>query len=175
MLDTLALLMALLIVMSSLYVFTRPNRFRIARAQSINAPPEKIFPFINDLRALNTWLPFLEPDPDIRLTYSDPSKGRGAVNEFDGNHRVGAGRVEITESVPHSRVAMRLQMSRPMTCDNNVEFTLRPSGGKTDVTWAMEGKSSIMSKLVGIFINTDKMVGAQFEKGLAELKSLAEK
>ena len=175
MLDTLALLVAPLIVLGSLYVFTRPDRFRIARTQSFNAPPEKIFPFINDLRVLNTWLPFLKPDPDIRLTYSGPSSGRGAVNDFDGNRHVGAGRVEITESIPNSKVVMRLQMSRPMACDNTVEFTLRPSGDNTDVTWAMEGKSSFMSKLVGTFINADKMVGAQFEKGLAELKALAEK
>jgi carbon monoxide dehydrogenase subunit G len=175
MLDTLVLLVALLIVLVLLYTFKRPDRFRIARTQGINAPPEKIFPYINDLRALNTWLPFLKPDPDIRLTYSGPSSGRGALNEFDGNRQVGAGRVEITESIPHSKVVMRLQMSRPMACDNTVEFTLRPNGDNTDITWAMEGKSSFMSKLVGILINTDKMVGAQFEKGLADLKALAEK
>jgi uncharacterized protein YndB with AHSA1/START domain len=175
MLDTVVLFVALLAVAGLLYVLTRPGRFQIARSRIINAPPEKIFPYVNDLRAMNTWLPFLKPDPDIRLNYIGPSSGKGAVNEFDGNSKVGAGRVEITDSVSPSKVAMRLQMSRPMACDNAVAFTLIPRGGATDVTWSMEGKCSFMSKLMGIFIDTDEMVGGQFEKGLADLKALAEK
>ena len=175
MIDTFALLMALLIVAGLLYVATRPDRFHIARTATINAAPEKIFPYINDLRAMNTWMPFLKPDPNIRLTYSGPSSGKGAVNEFDGNNQVGAGRVEITGSVAPSKVEMRLQMSRPMACDNAIAFTLKPGASATDVTWAMEGGNSLLSKIMGIFINTEKMVGGQFEKGLADLKTLAEK
>jgi uncharacterized protein YndB with AHSA1/START domain len=165
------LLLATLLVLAA----SRPSEFSIARTTSVAAPPEKIFPLINDLRQMNTWMPFVNPDPNIQLTYSGPASGKGAANDFSGNNQVGAGRVEIIDSIPPSKIAMRLLMTRPMACDNKVEFALVPNGRTTTVTWTMSGKNSFLSKLMCLVLDPDKMVGGQFEKGLVDLKALAEK
>ena len=175
MLSTVLMILGLLVLVALLYVATRPNSFRYARSASMRAPPEKVFPLINNLRTLNTWMPFVKPDPNIKLDYSGPESGKGATNDFSGNSQVGAGRLEITDSQPPNKVTMRLVMTRPMACDNTVEFTLVPAGSMTNVTWAMSGKNSLMSKLMCLAMNPDKMIGGMFEKGLADLKGLAEK
>jgi hypothetical protein len=164
-----ALLAALL-----LSAATKPNTCQFARSIRIAAAPERIFPLIDDLRAMNTWNPFVKADPNIRLAYSGPARGVGAVNIFDGNRKVGAGQVEIIESVAPTKVVMALRMDRPMKCRNRVEFTLAAQPNGTNVTWAMSGPQPFIGKLMSIFISTDKMVGGAFEAGLADLKSRAE-
>jgi uncharacterized protein YndB with AHSA1/START domain len=157
------------------YAATRPDAFQVARSVSIKAPPEKIFPLIDDLRAFNKWNPFLKNDPATKLSYSGPDRSKGAAHEWEGNSRVGKGRVEITDSVPSSKIVMKLDMIKPMEGHNRVEFTLEPSGDATTVTWAMSGESAYIAKVIGVVMSMDKMVGGEFEKGLADLKSLAEK
>jgi uncharacterized protein YndB with AHSA1/START domain len=161
-----------------LYAATKPDTCQFARSIHIAAPPERIFPLIDDLRAMNAWNPFVKADPNIRLAYSGPASGVGAVNTFEGNGKVGAGEAEIIESVAPAKVVMALRMDRPIKCRNRVEFTLapRPNGAdvSTDVTWAMSGAQPFVGKLMSILINTDKMVGGAFEAGLAELKARAE-
>ena len=156
------------------YASTKPNECNFSRSIHILAPPEKIFPLIDDPRAMNEWNPFVKADPNIKLSYSGPPNGVGAANDFDGDNKVGAGRAEIIESAPSSKVVVALRMDRPMKCQNRVEFTIVPSGNGSDVTWAMSGKQPFMGKLFSVFVNTEKMVSGAFETGLADLKARAE-
>jgi uncharacterized protein YndB with AHSA1/START domain len=153
---------------------SKPNAFRIQRSTTIKAPAEKIFPHLDDLHAHSAWSPF-EKDPDMKRTHSGAPRGKGAIYEWDGNRQVGSGRIAITDTVPNSKVMLKLDMFRPFTAHNVVEFTLVPNGSGTNVSWAMQGPQPFMAKLMSTFINCDKMVGSQFEEGLAKLKAIAER
>jgi len=155
------------------YAASKPDSFAVQRTTLIDAPPEQIFPLIDDLRAQAAWSPF-EKDPAMRRTHSGPPRGPGAFYAWDGDRRVGAGQIAITESTPPSKVVLSLKMLRPFKADNTVEFTLDRTGAGTRVTWAMRGRSPFMAKLMGLFMNCDNMVGKQFEEGLAKLKTLVE-
>lgn len=155
------------------YAATKPGRFKIGRSTTIAAPAESIFPMIDDLRAQSAWSPF-EKDPNMKRTYSGPPRGKGAVYAWDGNRQVGAGRIAITASVPSSKVVLLLEMFRPFKVTNTVEFALQANHASTDVAWSMEGSQPYMGKLMSLFMNCDKMVGGEFEEGLAKLKALAE-
>ena len=174
---TLAAIVAIIIVAAAAavmaYAATKPDTFRIQRATRIKAPPEKIFPLINDLHAHAAWSPF-EKDPAMRRKHSGAPHGEGAVYEWDGNRQVGAGRIAITDSRPPSHVTMALDMFKPFEAHNLVQFTVQPEGDSTNVTWAMNGRQPLMAKLMSTLIDCDKMVGSQFEEGLAKLKVLAE-
>jgi hypothetical protein len=154
---------------------TKPDTFRVARSISIKAPPEQIFPLINDLNRQLTWIPF-DKDPAAKRAFGTIAAGKGAFYAWDGNSDVGQGSIEITEAMAPTKVAMKLDMVRPMEAHNVVEFTLdRGEGaGDTSVTWAMQGEQPFLGKVLSTFINCEKMVGSEFEKGLAKLKTLAE-
>lgn len=170
------LLIAVVVVAGLLiYATTKPDQFQIARSVVIKAPPEKIFPLIDSPRAFNTWNPFLRKDPATKVTYRGPASGRGAANDWEGDRHVGRGSFEITDSQPPSRIQMKLDMSSPMEAHNRVEFSLQPQGSSTQVTWAMSGPSPYISKVMTTVLSMDRMVGSEFEKGLADLKALAEK
>ena len=168
---------ALVLIVAALlaYAATGPDTFRVQRSTGINAPAERIFPLIASLRSMNTWNPFLEPDPAIKLAYSGPDSGKGAAHTWSGNSKVGEGRIEITDAARSSRVAMQLDMVKPMKGSSAVEFTLQPNGNTTTVTWTMSGRQSFIVRLMSVFIDCDKMVGPQFEKGLGKLKAIAER
>ena len=168
-----AVVIAVAVVAVLVYAATKPDKFGVQRAASIGAPPEKIFPLIDDLHAHTSWSPF-EKDPNMKRTHSGAARGKGAIYEWEGNRQVGAGRLAIIDSTP-SKVTMALDMLKPFEAHNVVEFTLEPKGGSTNVTWAMRGRQPYMAKLMSTFINCDKMVGSQFEEGLAKLKALAER
>ncbi len=153
---------------------TRVDSFRTARTQRIEAPPAKLFPLINDLRAMNTWNPYALREPSGTNVYRGPASGPGAANEF-ATSKSGTGNIEILEAVPPSKVVLRLQMIKPFKADNRVEFTLVPHGSATDVTWAMSGKQPLLAKAMTLFIDCDKMVGRDFEEGLRNLKGIAER
>jgi len=169
-----AIVIAAIIAALLVYVSAKPDTFRIQRSAAIAAPPEKIFPHLNDLRAHLAWSPF-EKDPAVKRTMSPASAGKGAVYEWNGNREVGAGRIAITDSVPSSKVVLSLDMIKPFPANNTVEYTLEPKGNTTAVTWAMSGKQPFMFKLMSTFIDCEKMVGSQFELGLANLKAIAER
>lgn len=157
------------------YAATRPGLFHVQRSKVISAPADRIFPLISNLERMNTWNPFAKGDPKLKLTYSGPESGAGAAYDWDSEGRAGKGRVEITDASPPSRVVMRLIMIRPIAADNVVEFTLRPQGGTTEVTWAMTGESRpLIAKLMDALFNMNRMVGSEFEKGLTDLKAMAE-
>lgn len=158
-----------------IYAATKPGTFRIQRATRINAPAEKIFAILNDFQRWVAWSPYEKKDPDMKRTYSGAANGRGAVYAFEGNRQIGAGRLEITDASPPSRVALTLDMIKPFACHNLIEFTLEAHGDVTNVTWAMNGASPYFAKVMTMFCNMDSMVGKDFEAGLASLKTVAEK
>jgi len=173
MIATILIVIAVAVAAVLAYAATKPDTFMVRRSASIAAPPEKIFPMIDDLRAQSTWSPF-EKDPNMKRTHSGAPRGKGAVYAWDGNRQVGAGRIAITESVPTSKVVLLLDMIRPFKAHNTVEFTLDRIGAGTNVTWAMQGRQPYMAKVMGLFVDCDKMCGGMFEEGLAKLKALAE-
>jgi uncharacterized protein YndB with AHSA1/START domain len=153
----------------------RPDEFTVTRAANISAPPEEIFSHVNDLHKWEAWSPWAKLDPNAKNTFSGADTGAGAAMAWDGNKKVGAGQMTITESQPSGLIRLRLDFRKPMQATNTVEFAFRPEGGQTVVTWSMAGKSCSMSKVFGLFMDFDKMCGCQFEKGLASLKSVTEK
>jgi hypothetical protein len=171
-----SILLVVGLALAGLLVFaaTRPDRFSVQRSITVNAPPAKIHPLINDLHQFNTWNPYEKKDPQIKGSYRGPAAGPGARYEFQGNKDVGAGSLEIIDSRTPATVALRLDMTAPMAASNIITFTLRPYGQGTEVTWAMEGASPFIGKLIGIFIDMDTMIGRDFEAGLVNLKARAE-
>jgi uncharacterized protein YndB with AHSA1/START domain len=157
------------------FVLTRPDSFRIERAASIKAAPAKIFALLNDFRQWGQWSPWEKLDPEMKRTHSGAASGKGAAYAWEANKKVGAGRMEITDTTPPSRVAIKLDFIRPFEAHNSIEFTLKAAGDSTQVTWAMIGSNAFMGKVMSIFMNMDKLVGKDFETGLANLKTVAEK
>ncbi len=153
----------------------RPNEFAAQRSVSIHAPPEKIYPLINDFRQWPAWSPWERLDPNMQRTLSGAPSGRGAVYAWDGSGKVGAGRMEIKEATAPSKIGIQLDFIRPFEGHNITDFTLAPRGDSTEVTWLMHGPSPFVSKLMGLFVNMDTMIGKDFEAGLANLKVAAEK
>jgi Polyketide cyclase / dehydrase and lipid transport len=174
MLRAITIIVALVISGVLLFAATRPDTFRIQRTASIKAPPEKLFPLINDLRRFNTWNPYEKKDPDMKGRYSGAARGKGAAYAFAGNRDVGMGSIEITDSAAPRQVSMRLHMIEPFEASNNIEFVLEPKGEVTQVTWAMEGNVPYPAKILQLFVSMDRMVGQDFEAGLANLKAAAE-
>ena len=171
---TIAIVAILALAALLIFAATRPDSFRVERATSIKAPPEKVFALINDLRRWDAWSPYDKKDPAMKRTLSGAASGPGAVYEWDGNQEIGKGRMEITDSSPPSKITIRLDFVKPFEAHNVVEFTLRPQDEATLVTWAMHGPSPYISKLMGIFFSMDEMIGKDFEAGLANLRTVAE-
>lgn len=169
-----AIVLAVAIAAILIRAATKPDHFRIARAATINAPADKIFPLINDLQSFKLWSPF-EKDPAMQRDISMPSSGKGATYAWKGDRNVGSGHMQITESNAPSQVKIDLVMLTPFAASNKVEFNLAPRGGTTELTWAMHGSSPFMMRVMSIFCSTDKMVGGEFEKGLANLKRITER
>ncbi|MGE0424265.1 MAG: SRPBCC family protein [Reyranellaceae bacterium] len=177
MLDIILIIVAVIaaaIIALLIYAATRPSRFRVQRSITINAPAESIFPQVNDLRAQQSWSPWEAKDPAMKRTYGGAQSGKGAKYEWQGNKQVGHGRMEIVESTPPTRLLMKLDFIAPFPANNMAEFILEPRGDSTVVTWAIFGPSPYMSKLMGIFMSFDKMIGKEFDTGLAKLKALME-
>jgi uncharacterized protein YndB with AHSA1/START domain len=174
-LKTLGITVAVLLAALLIFAATKPDTFRVQRAASIKAPPEKIFPLINDFQGWGAWSPWEKMDPALKRSYSGAPSGKGAVYAWQGNSEVGVGRMEITESSPSSRIAINLDFVKPFEAHNAVEFRLDPKGDATSITWTMQGHTPYLAKIVHVFFDMDSMVGKQFETGLANLKALAEK
>ena len=153
----------------------KPDTFRVQRAASIQAPPEKIFPLINDFGRWAAWSPYEKKDPAMKRAFGAATAGKGAVYEWAGDKNVGKGRMEIAESAAPSKVILKLDFSEPFEAHNIVEFTMTPKGGATEVSWDMHGATPYLAKIVHVFFDMDRMVGRDFEAGLASLKALAER
>ena len=167
----LAVIIAIVLILAS----TKPNTFRIQRAAVMNAPAEKIFPLIADFHQWLNWSPWEGKDPALKRTYSGAEHGQGAVYAWDGNKNVGSGRMEILQANSPSKVVIKLDFLKPFEAHNTAEFTMLPQGGATNVVWVMHGPAPFMSKVMQVFMNMDRMIGRDFEAGLANLKTMTEK
>ena len=175
MLKNIAIAVVVLIAAVLVFAATRPDNFRVQRATSIKAPPEKIFPLIADLHSWGLWSPWEKKDPAMKRIYSGAASGKGAVYAWEGNSKVGEGRMEITDVSPPSKVTIKLDFVKPMEGHSIAEFTLEPKGDSTNVAWTMYGPTAYVAKVMGIFVSMDEMIGKEFETGLANLRTVAEK
>jgi hypothetical protein len=148
--------------------------FEVVRSTTIAAPPERVHGLIDDFHAWRAWSPWEDVDPDLRRDYSGPDSGVGAKYAWEGNRKAGKGNMEIVASTPEL-VEVRLQFEKPWKATNQTLFELAPSGdGATGVTWRMRGRTTGVAALFSRFMSMDKMVGGDFEKGLARMKAAAE-
>lgn len=174
MLHFILIALAVVVVLFILVVATRPSQFRVTRSARMTAPPDRIFAQVNELRKWEAWNPWGKLDPNTKLVYDGPPAGVGASYTWAGNNQVGEGMNTIINSQPGERVLLRLDFAKPMKATNMAEFTFVPDGSQTVVTWSMTGKYNFVGKVFGLFVNCDTMIGGQFEKGLAAMKSLVE-
>jgi len=152
----------------------RPDEFVVLRSTKISAPPEQVFPHVNNLHKWEAWSPWAKLDPNVKNSFEGAASGAGAAMSWDGNKKVGEGRMTIIESKPNDLIRFKLEFVRPFKATNSAEFAFKPEGGQTVVTWSMSGKSNFFFKAFGLFMNCDDMVGKDFEKGLAAMKSVVE-
>jgi uncharacterized protein YndB with AHSA1/START domain len=174
MLHIILIAIAAVIVLFIIIVAMQPNEFRVTRSAGIAAPPENIFPRANDLHKWEAWSPWAKMDPACKNSYAGATAGTGAIFAWAGNKKVGEGQMTITESRPNELIRIKLEFLKPFKSTNTAEFTFKAEGGQTLVTWSMSGKNNFFFKAFSLFVNCDKMVGRDFEKGLAALKSVAE-
>lgn len=152
----------------------KPDHFRVERSLEIDARPDAIFPYVNDLKKQISWSPWEKKDPDMQRTYSGAEAGVGAKYHWSGDKNIGEGRMEIVESSPQKGIVMKLDFVSPMQANNMAEFRFDPRGDKTNVTWAIYGPMPLLSRAMGLFMSFDKMIGNEFEIGLINLKAQAE-
>lgn len=174
MFKTIAAFVAVGIAAVLIFASTRPDSFHVERSTLIKAPPDKIFGLINDFHRWTAWSPWEGLDPAMQRTHSGAAQGVGAAYAWQGNSKVGAGRMQITESGLPNKISIRLDFIQPFEAHNTAEFSLQPEGDATRVTWAMNGPSPYISKLMGVFVSIDSMIGKDFAAGLAKLKAAAE-
>jgi carbon monoxide dehydrogenase subunit G len=173
MLQIILIIVVVLIIAVLAFAATRPGTFKVERETTIKAPPERILAFINDFRRWVVWSPWERLDPALKRSYSGPASGPGTVYEWHGNSKVGQGRMEIMASSP-SATTIKLDFIKPFEAHNIADFTLLPQGGSTVVTWTMHGPKPYIAKLMHMFFDMNKLVGGDFERGLANLKAAAE-
>ena len=163
-----------LILILVVIIALQPATFTVTRSATIAAPPERVFAQVNDFKNWNGWSPWAKLDPNCQYTLGSPAGGEGATYAWAGNGDVGEGKMTITESKPAERVRIKLEFVKPFAATNQADFTFKPEGAGTNVTWSMSGEKNFLSKAFCMFIDMDQMVGGDFEKGLAEMKAIAE-
>lgn len=170
-----AVVLAIAIAVVLILAATKPDHFAVQRSTTVKAPPERIFALINDFHQWGSWSPYEHKDPAMKRTFSGAESGKGAVYAWDGDKNVGTGRMEILEASAPSKILIKLDFYTPFEAHNMAEFTMLPQGDDTNVSWRMHGPAPFMARIMHVFINIDKMVGNDFEAGLANLKRLTEK
>jgi hypothetical protein len=174
MLKKILITIAVIVVAFVVVVAMQPSEFRIVRSATISAPSPAVFAQVNDFHNWEAWSPWAKLDPAAKATFEGPSAGIGAIFRWAGNQEVGEGSMTITDSRPSDLIRIKLEFLRPFEATNTAQFTFKPAGNQTTVTWSMEGENNFIGKAVCLFMNMDKMVGGQFEKGLAQMKSVVE-
>ncbi|HEV8340787.1 MAG TPA: SRPBCC family protein [Candidatus Binatia bacterium] len=174
MLKIILIALAVIIIVFVIIVAMQPSEFRVTRSATISGPRSAVFAQVNDFHKWEAWNPWGKIDPAMKQTYEGAPAGTGAVYTWAGNKEAGEGRMTITESRPNDLIRIKLEFFKPFRATNTAEFTFKPEGNQTVVTWSMTGENNFMAKAVHLFMNMDKMVGGQFEKGLASMKSVAE-
>jgi hypothetical protein len=174
MLTKILIALAVIVVVLLIVVATRPSEFRVARTTTIAAPAPAVFAQVNDFHKWEAWNPWAKLDPAMKQTYEGAPAGIGAMYTWAGNHEVGEGRMTLTESRPNDLIRVRLEFVKPFKATNVAEFSFRLEGDRTAVTWSMTGRNNFMAKALHLVMNMDRMVGGQFEKGLAQMKAVVE-
>ena len=174
MLKKILIALAAILVVFAIVVALQPADFRITRSITIAAPPATVFAQVNDFHQWEAWSPWAKLDPAMKSLYDGPTEGPGTIYTWAGNSKVGKGRMTITDSHPHDLVRIQLEFLEPMTATNTAEFTFKAEGGQTLVNWTMTGANNFMGKGFNLVMNMDKMVGGDFEKGLAQMKARLE-
>lgn len=167
-------ILAALVVALVVLIALQPGTFLVSRSTTIAAPPATVFGHVNDFHKWADWSPWAKLDPAMKLFFDGPAAGTGAVYRWSGNSEVGEGQMTIVDSKPGERVEIQLVFIKPIAAVNNTEFIFKPDAGKTVVTWNMSGTNDFMAKAFSLFVSMDKLVGGDFEKGLAQLKSVSE-
>jgi uncharacterized protein YndB with AHSA1/START domain len=152
----------------------QPAEFRVTRTATLNAPATSVFAQVNDFHKWEAWSPFAKMDPAAKNTFAGAASGPGAEFSWDGNNKIGSGHMTILESRPNELIKIKLDFSRPIPANNLAEFTFKPEGSRTTVTWTMSGKNNLVGKAIGLVMNCDKMVGPQFEQGLHNIEAVSQ-
>ena len=168
------LIFVAIVVIFIIVVAMQPSDFRVTRTITTTAPASAVFALVNDLQKWDAWSPWAKLDPKARNSFEGPVSGTGAIMRWAGNNKVGQGSMTIIESRPDDFIRFKLEFLKPFAATNTSEFTFNSEDNQTTVTWSMYGKNNFMSKAMGLIMSCDKMVGGQFEKGLAALKSVVE-
>ena len=171
----LVVLLALVLGGLAAFIATRPSEFLIVRTRTFAAPPEVVFDYVSDFHRWTEWSPWEKLDPDLVRTHSGAPSGKGAIYEWSGNKKVGKGRMEIIGEQPPNRLDIKLDFLAPFEAHNQSVMTLEPGGAGTRMVWTMNGHANFMTKLMSVFMNMDKLIGADFERGLANLKAVVER
>ncbi len=174
MLKKILIAIGVIIIVFAVLVAMQPSEFHVVRAATMSAPAPAVFAQVNDFHNWEAWSPWAKLDPAMKKTYEGAPAGTGAISTWAGNKQVGEGRATITESRPSDLIRIELEFVRPFAATNTVEFTFKPEGNQTSVTWSMAGKNNFIAKAIHLFMDMDKMVGGDFEKGLAQMKSVVE-
>lgn len=167
--------LAVVIGLLAAFVATRPAEFSVARSATFAAPAPAVFAQVNELKKWEAWSPWAKKDPNAKNTYAGPAAGKGASMSWAGNNDVGEGRMTIMESRPDELVRFKLEFFKPFAATNEATFAFKPEGGGTAATWTMTGTNNFIGKAMCLFFDMDKMVGGDFEKGLAGIKGIVEK
>ncbi len=156
------------------FVATRPAHYHVERKVAINAPAEIVYAELEDLRRWAAWSPWDKIDPNLKKTFEGPERGVGQSYTWQGNDEVGKGKMTITSAEPLKRVGYKLEFFEPMESQAQADMKLTQAGDKHEVTWGMDGENNFVGKLFCVFVDMDKMIGKDFEKGLAQLKGVTE-
>jgi hypothetical protein len=174
MLPTILIVIVAIIVVFLIVVAMQPDQYSVSRSATISGPAADVFAQVNDLHKFQDWSPWAKIDPDVKNTYEGPASGAGAICKWVGNKKVGEGVMTIAESKPNDSIGMKLEFIKPFASKADVQFNFKQQANQTAVTWSMSGKNNFMAKAFCLFMNMDKMIGGDFERGLANLKSLVE-
>ena len=174
MLTTILIILAVTVIVFVVVVIMQPSEFRVARSATMSAPASAVFAQVNDFHKWDAWNPWGKIDPTMKQNYQGAPACAGAIYSWAGNNQVGEGRMTMTESRPSDLIRIKMEFYKPFAATSTAEFTFRPAGNQTAVTWSMTGNNNFMAKAIHLFMNMDKMIGGQFEKGLASMKSIVE-
>ena len=166
--------LAVVVVVLVVIIALQPAHYRVERSATMNAPAAVVFAQVNDFHKWNAWSPWAKIDPAMKQTFEGAPAGTGAVYAWTGNKDVGEGRMTITDSHASDLIKIKLEFIKPFAATNATDFTFKPQGDQTAVTWTMSGDNNFIGKAFSLFMNMDKMIGSDFERGLTQMKSVAE-
>jgi uncharacterized protein YndB with AHSA1/START domain len=166
--------LVIVVVILAVVILLQPSHYHIERSATISAPPATVFAQVNDFHKWEAWSPWAKLDPAMKQNFEGAPAGNGASYSWAGNSQVGEGRMTITESHPSDLIKIKLEFIKPFPATDSTVFTFKPQGNQTAVTWTLDGDNNFVGKAFSLVMNMDKMVGGDFEKGLAQMKAVSE-